>query len=177
MTADEGLPGYRGALQPNCVTIVQVLHSAGYRTAAVGKWHVGDSVLPTSRGFDDFYGFVRGYAVDSWEPRMMLRLPEDRPQRKYNQGEFFATDAITDHALDFLAAPQKPTSLGFSTSRINRPIFHCNRKRQIWPAIPIFTLKVGMRFELRGYRGSNSLDSYRQAPRFTPQSHSDDKCC
>ena len=96
-------PGYRGALNANCVTIAQVLKPAGYRTAAVGKWHVGDSEPPTKRGFEDFYGFVGGYGVDSWEPRMLTRLPEGRPQRNYAPGEFFATDAITDHALEFLA--------------------------------------------------------------------------
>jgi arylsulfatase len=98
----EAFPGYRGALNESCVTIAQVLKSAGYRTAAVGKWHVGDSAPPTARGFDDFYGFVRGYAVDSWEPGMMIRLPAGKPQRSYAPGAFFATDAITDHALDFL---------------------------------------------------------------------------
>ncbi|HEY2344133.1 MAG TPA: sulfatase-like hydrolase/transferase, partial [Chthoniobacteraceae bacterium] len=77
------------------------------RTAAIGKWHVGDKVLPTTRGFDDFWGFVRGYAVGSWEPRMMIRLPEGRPERKYAKGEYFATDAITDYALDFLADARK----------------------------------------------------------------------
>ena len=99
----EAFPGYRGALNANCVTIAQVLKPVGYRTAAVGKWHVGDSEPPTKRGFDDFYGFSGGYGVDSWEPRMMKRLPEGKPQRSYKPGEFFATDAITDHALDFLA--------------------------------------------------------------------------
>lgn len=103
----EAFPGYRGSLNSNCVTIAQVLKPAGYRTAAVGKWHVGDSVPPTSRGFDDFYGFIRGYAVDSWEPRMMIRLPEGKPHRSYAPGEYFATDAITDHALDFLADMRK----------------------------------------------------------------------
>ena len=103
----EAFPGYRGALNASCVTIAQVLKPAGYRTAAVGKWHVGDREPPTKRGFDDFYGFVSGYAVDSWEPRMMTRLPEGRPQRIYQPGEFFATDALTDHALDFLADMRK----------------------------------------------------------------------
>jgi len=103
----EAFPGYRGALNASCVTIAQVLKPAGYRTAAVGKWHVGDSEPPVKRGFDDFYGFVSGYAVDSWEPRMMARLPVGRPQRSYKPGEFFATDAITDHALDFLANMRK----------------------------------------------------------------------
>src|SRR5207244_2552426 len=32
MTADEGAPGYRGHLQPNAVTIAEVLRAAGYRT-------------------------------------------------------------------------------------------------------------------------------------------------
>lgn len=99
----EKFPGYRGSLNESCVTIAQVLKPAGYRTAAAGKWHVGDHELPTLRGFDDFYGFVSGYGVDSWEPRMMTRLPEGETQRTYPPGEFFATDAITDHALDFVA--------------------------------------------------------------------------
>ena len=51
----EAFPGYRGSLNASCVTIAQVLKPAGYRTAAVGKWHVGDSEPPTARGFDDFY--------------------------------------------------------------------------------------------------------------------------
>jgi arylsulfatase A-like enzyme len=103
----EGFPGYRGALNASCITIAQALKPAGYRTAAVGKWHVGDREPPTKRGFDDFYGFVGGYAVDSWEPRMMIRLPEGKPQRRYAPGEFFATDAITDHALDFIGDMRK----------------------------------------------------------------------
>jgi arylsulfatase len=103
----EEFPGYRGALNSSCVTIAQVLKPAGYRTAAAGKWHVGDSEPPVKRGFDDFYGFVGGYAVDSWEPRMMTRLPEGRPQRSYKPGEYFATDAITDHALDFIGDMRK----------------------------------------------------------------------
>ncbi|NBV23195.1 MAG: arylsulfatase [Proteobacteria bacterium] len=104
---DEAFPGYRGALNERCVTIAQVLKPAGYRTGALGKWHVGDRILPTTRGFDEFYGFVSGYAVDSWEPRMMTRLPEGHPERRYGPGEFFATDAITDHALDFLTGFRK----------------------------------------------------------------------
>jgi arylsulfatase A-like enzyme len=123
MTADEGRPGYRGSLQPRCVTIAQVLKDSGYRTAMAGKWHVGDNLPPTRRGFDDFYGFVRGYAVDSWEPRMMTRLPDDRPRRKYVDGQFFATDAITDHALDFLADARKTKAAWFLYAAYQTPHF------------------------------------------------------
>jgi arylsulfatase A-like enzyme len=130
MTADEGQPGYRGAIQPHCVTIAQVLKSAGYRTAMAGKWHVGDNQSPIGRGFDDFYGFVRGYAVDSWEPRMMMRLPAGRPQRSYAPGEFFATDAITDHALDFLAAARQTAAPWFVYVAFQTPHFPLQSRRE-----------------------------------------------
>ena len=51
-------------------TIVpQLMQTAGYRTAATGKWHLGfvaRAYLPTSRGFESFYGYVIG-AVDYWK--------------------------------------------------------------------------------------------------------------
>src|SRR5262245_59886019 len=40
LTGHQGQPGYRGSLQPSCVTFAQVLKTAGYRTSMVGKWHV-----------------------------------------------------------------------------------------------------------------------------------------
>ena len=55
-------------LQPNGLpldspTIADKMKEAGYSTHAVGKWHVGfykDEYLPTSRGFDTFYGYLTG---------------------------------------------------------------------------------------------------------------------
>lgn len=40
------------------VTIADLLHDAGYATACIGKWHLGDQppFLPTSQGFDSYYG-------------------------------------------------------------------------------------------------------------------------
>lgn len=98
----EAFPGYRGRLNEQCVTIAQVLKPAGYATAACGKWHVGDSISPLDRGFNDFYGFTSGYAVDSWEQSMMKRLPASPHERAYAKDQFFATDAITDHALEYI---------------------------------------------------------------------------
>jgi arylsulfatase A-like enzyme len=123
MTGDQGQPGYRGSLQPNCVTIAQVLKAAGYRTAMVGKWHVGNNVSPIARGFDNFYGWTRGYAVDSWEPRMLTRLPAGATQRSYPSGEFFATDSLTDHALDFLSAMRSSAAPWFLYVAYQAPHF------------------------------------------------------
>lgn len=43
-------------------TMADQLKAAGYRTGMVGKWHLGESPQqhPNQRGFDDFFGFVRG---------------------------------------------------------------------------------------------------------------------
>jgi arylsulfatase A-like enzyme len=103
-------PGYLGRLADRAVTVAEVLAPAGYATLAVGKWHV-NVPGPIDRGFDEFYGFVHGYAIDAFEPAMMKRLPADRPARSIAPGEFYATHAITDHALDFLdlaRAAEKP---------------------------------------------------------------------
>ena len=48
----------RKGLHPNEVTIARMLKSAGYATACIGKWHLGDQLpfLPTRHGFDEFLG-------------------------------------------------------------------------------------------------------------------------
>lgn len=106
MVGGGDLPGYRGRLSERSVTLAEVLGAAGYGTYACGKWHVGEPG-PVARGFEEFYGYVHGYAVDSWNPGMMIRLPEGRPQRAYAPGAYYAADALTDHALDFLDLARK----------------------------------------------------------------------
>jgi len=119
---DNGMPGYRGSLNDNTVTLAEVLQKAGYSTSMVGKWHV-NVPGPTNRGFEEFYGFIHGHGLDSWEPRMMLRLPEGRPQRQYAPGEYFATNALTDHALDFIDDARKRKQPWFAYVAYQAPHF------------------------------------------------------
>ena len=51
-------PVSRFGLNPDEVTIAEVLKDAGYATAIIGKWHLGDQpeFLPTRQGFDWFFG-------------------------------------------------------------------------------------------------------------------------
>jgi arylsulfatase len=115
MTGDQKLSGYRGTLQPNTVTIAEVLKTAGYRTFMAGKWHLASGPkrgpTPIDRGFDDYFGMIEGFR-DFWDAKGYIRLPAGRPQRSYTNGRFYATDAFTDHALDFLAdartTPEQP---------------------------------------------------------------------
>ncbi len=51
-------PGARIGLNPNEITIAEVLKAQGYATACIGKWHLGHlpRFLPTRQGFDYYYG-------------------------------------------------------------------------------------------------------------------------
>jgi arylsulfatase A len=51
-------PASAVGLNPAEQTIAEILRDAGYATACVGKWHLGDQpeFLPTRQGFDYYYG-------------------------------------------------------------------------------------------------------------------------
>jgi len=58
-------PSTKG-LHPDEHTIADMLKDVGYRTACVGKWHLGHlpPCLPTFQGFDSYYGVP--YSNDMW---------------------------------------------------------------------------------------------------------------
>ncbi len=55
-------------LHPDEVTIADMLQTAGYATACVGKWHLGHRppFLPTAQGFDSYFGIP--YSNDMSHP-------------------------------------------------------------------------------------------------------------
>lgn len=109
-TNDLGRPGYRGVVSGEAQTIAQVLASAGYRSFMSGKWHLG-TPDPTQHGFEEFYGTLVS-AKRFFDPDHLIRMPEGRTPRTYAADDFYATDAVTDHAIDFLQlarqTPDKP---------------------------------------------------------------------
>lgn len=102
---DYGLPGYRADLNEHCVTIAQVLKSAGYHTYMAGKWHVTRSILedgardnwPLQRGFDKFYGTLIA-AGSYWDPITLMR---DNDFIK-PEGDYYYTEAISENAVEFI---------------------------------------------------------------------------
>ena len=59
-------PNSDRGLHPSEVTIADMLRDAGYRTACIGKWHLGHlhPCLPTDQGFDEYWGIP--YSNDMW---------------------------------------------------------------------------------------------------------------
>ena len=60
-------PDSTGGLPEGEVTIAELLKSAGYATAAVGKWHLGHlpAYLPTAHGFDTYWGIPYSNDMDA----------------------------------------------------------------------------------------------------------------
>ena len=102
-------PGAAG-LNAGVPTVADYLRKAGYRTALVGKWHLGeqDACNPLNRGFDEFYGFLgggRNYFPD--QPKnanakvdhytQLVRGREPAAETEYT------THAFGREAVDFLA--------------------------------------------------------------------------
>lgn len=121
-TNDLGQPGYRGVVSADALTIAQVLQPAGYRSFMSGKWHLG-TPDPTRHGFEEFYGTLVS-AKRFFDPDHLIRLPTGRKARRYPEGEFYATDAVTDHAIDFLRLARKtPDKPWFLYLAYNAPHF------------------------------------------------------
>jgi arylsulfatase len=106
MMADKQLPGYRGRLNDQCVTIAEVLKPAGYFTAMSGKWHVGQhaGATPGGRGFDRSLNAAAGGFYFPAHPRAELylngeKIANDDPRLP---ADWYSTDLWTTFGLKFI---------------------------------------------------------------------------
>jgi arylsulfatase A-like enzyme len=94
-------------LQPDDVTVAEVLKDAGYKTALIGKWGLGtagNSGTPNKQGFDEFFGFLdqkhahTQYPTQIWENDREFFLDGNfGPGRKD-----YVHDLFTERALKFM---------------------------------------------------------------------------
>jgi arylsulfatase len=132
-----GLQRNGQSLTRDGVTIAEALQLAGYQTAMSGKWHLSKTHVltpperhmrwinhqidppnqpfgppesyPARRGFERFYGIIWG-VVDYFDP---FSLVEGMQPVKEVPNDFYITDAITDHAVQYVreADPAQPLFL------------------------------------------------------------------
>ncbi len=83
-------------------TVADILKKGGYKTGAIGKWHLGEQpeFFPQKRGFDEQFGFLgANYNYINPEP--------DKPLMVYNNGVLveekeYLTDAFSREAVAFI---------------------------------------------------------------------------
>ncbi len=106
MVADDNLPGYRGRLNDQCITIAEALRPAGYFTAMSGKWHIGQNhgVVPSNRGFDRSLNAPAGGFYYADNPRAELYLDGKKLalDDSFLPKDWYTTDLWTDTGIRFI---------------------------------------------------------------------------
>lgn len=107
------------ALREDDTTVARILQQAGYRTALIGKWGLGDvgaatTGVPRRQGFDEFFGYLNQHHAHNHYPSYLWRNEERvaLPNKVTAVGEHgggyateaiqFADDLFADEALKFV---------------------------------------------------------------------------
>ncbi|BDS05864.1 hypothetical protein NT6N_09040 [Oceaniferula spumae] len=104
------LAGDEKGLNPNEVTIAEVLKSAGYKTGMFGKWHLGDQpeLLPTRQGFDEFFGLPYSHDIHPYHQNQKkhkfpaLPLLEGEKVIELDPDADFLTKRLTERTVAFI---------------------------------------------------------------------------
>lgn len=114
----------------------QLLQKAGYETAFIGKWHMGDEEDP-QRGFDHWISF-KGQGI-YWPHEEGLKVKGRYVPQAYKSGiningenvdqKGYITDELTDYALDWLGerSGEKPSFLYLSHKAVHADFLPPNR--------------------------------------------------
>ncbi len=86
-------------MNPNEITIADILKEQGYATACLGKWHLGhqQKFLPVNNGFDYFYGF------DNYPHGDSLELYRNDSIIDYLRTRDYITRDLTGEAIHFIS--------------------------------------------------------------------------
>jgi arylsulfatase A-like enzyme len=140
----EGNADEKKGLPPSHKTVAERLQTAGYRTAMVGKWHLGfgQGAAPNARGFDKSLAF-NSWSIDYYSHRTPAGDPGLFEDGRPVDIPGYSTDVFADRAVEFiLSQDARPFFLylafSFSTSRSMRHFLLASR-----PAAPMTCARRG----------------------------------
>lgn len=89
----------RDTLDEAEVTLPSLLQKRGYKTACVGKWHLGRYMRyhPQSRGFDEFFGFWQYGFINDYDDTAELFEGREKVETTG-----YVTDVLTSRAVSFI---------------------------------------------------------------------------
>jgi arylsulfatase A len=148
-------PDSTGGLEPDEITVAELLKARGYATAAVGKWHLGvlPEYLPMKQGFDSYYGIPYSNDMDQTGED----LPADERFRRYMDAriEYFNVPLMRDGAIIERPAQQTTITKRYTDEAIAFIKAHRGEPFFLYlahnlPHMPLFRSKE---FENRSQRG------------------------
>lgn len=98
----------RVPLEPDDVTVAEVLKQAGYATGIIGKWGLGEpdtTGIPTRQGFDYWFGYLNQGHAHNYYPEYLWRNT-DRVELESNRNDArrqYSHDLFEQEALDFVS--------------------------------------------------------------------------
>lgn len=130
----EGFKKEDMGINPKENTFADEMRGNGYRTMAIGKWHLGDQEkhFPLNRGFDEFYGFVGGHR--SFFP---IKKGITAEEIIYNNKSIvpedsvtYLTDMWTNKAISFMRKKSdKPFFIYLAYNAVHTPV---DAKKEYW---------------------------------------------
>jgi uncharacterized sulfatase len=107
--------GQGQCLEPERVTVAECLKAAGYATACIGKWGLGEegtTGVPLKQGFDRFFGYLNQVHAHNYYPAWIWRDGEKVPLRNevvtatkgYAKGRGGASTKRVDYSHDMMTA-------------------------------------------------------------------------
>lgn len=133
--SDPGFPGYAMEIRDDAATLPEILRDRGYRTMAVGKWHLAkDSHLsdagprhawPLQKGFERYYGFLDGF-TNLHQPHRLVEDNHAVQTEEYPEG-YYLTDDLTDRAVAMVreaktSDPAQPFFLYLAHGAVHAPL-------------------------------------------------------
>jgi len=138
-------PWSTGGLPDDEFTVAEGLKTAGYRTACIGKWHLGHRppYLPTRHGFEDYFGIPYSNDMSKSNPEVSderyaaapdIPLIRGEQALEYGPDQGTLTRRYTEEALQFMRrADKKPFFLYLAHTFPHVPLFASNRFRNRSP--------------------------------------------
>ena len=104
-------------------TMADLLRAAGYVTALIGKWHLGEEKTqhPQSRGFDEFFGFLTGmHSYLEADDKSQGPLLRGREKAQLNG---YLTDVLATEATQFIERNKdRPFFLYLAFNAVHTPM-------------------------------------------------------
>ena len=143
-----GVPGNvgsqkgRAGMPTEQITMAEMFKQAGYRTAHIGKWHLGytPETMPNGQGFDHSFGHMGG-CIDNWSHFFYWDGPNRHDlwrngKEIWNDGRFFP-DLMIEESEAFIEANRNhPFYIYWAINVPHYPLQGTDKWRKVYEDLP-----------------------------------------